>query len=198
MLQQIFEILGTIAFSLSGAFVGMEKKMDILGIATMSVMTATGGGVIRDLLIGITPPAAFRNPLFALISLVTALLVFLPYVNRKINLDNILWVAADSIGLGAFTMTGASMGAAFDNIFLEIFLGVVTGVGGGVIRDVCTGEISMIFVKGFYASPSIIGAFVYAVLSRQYPDFALVLGFAAVVSLRLLAARFNWQLPRAK
>ena len=95
-------------------------------------------------------------------------------------------------------MIGVSTGVAFDNLFLEIFLGVITGVGGGVIRDICSGEIPMIFIKHFYACPCIIGAVICAVLNRYNSDVAIVSGFMIVLVLRLLAARYRWHLPKAK
>ncbi len=193
----VFEILGTLAFAISGAFVGMEKKMDILGIVTMAVITSVGGGIIRDILIGVAPPTTFRHPEYAMLAIIVALLVFLPRIGRQINLDQPIWIVADTVGLGAFTMTGASIGATFDNVFLGVFLGVITGVGGGVIRDVCCGAIPMIFVKDFYASPCIIGAIVYLLLCNRYGDLALDVGFVTVVALRLMATKYKWNLPSA-
>lgn len=197
MLTSILEIIGTIAFSVSGAVVGIKKKMDVLGVVTMGIITAVGGGIIRDLLIGVVPPAAFRDPIYALIAIGVAVIAFFPFVSRKINLDHFIWILADSIGLGAFTMIGVSTGTAFDNVFLEVFLGVLTGVGGGVIRDICSGDIPMIFIRHFYACPCIIGAIVCAVLNKYDPDLAMVLGFAVILILRLLAAKFKWHLPKA-
>lgn len=197
MITNILEIIGTIAFSVSGAVVGIKKKMDILGVATLGVITAVGGGILRDIIIGVVPPTAFRNPAYTLIAIAVAVLAFFPFVSRKINLDHFIWILADSIGLGAFTMIGVSSGTAFNNLFLEVFLGVLTGVGGGVIRDICSGDIPMIFVKHFYACPCIIGAIICAILNRYDPDLAIVVGFAVILILRLLAAKFKWHLPKA-
>lgn len=198
MFKSILEIIGTIAFSVSGAVVGIRKKMDILGVVTLGVITAVGGGVIRDIIIGVVPPTAFRDPIYTLIAIAVSLIVFFPFISKKINLDHFIWVLADSIGLGAFTIIGVSTGAAFDNTFLEIFLGVITGVGGGVIRDICSGDIPMIYIKHFYACPCIIGAIICAILNGYNSDVAIVLGFAVVLILRLLAAKYRWHLPRAK
>lgn len=197
MITNILEIIGTIAFSVSGAVVGIKKKMDILGVVTLGIITAVGGGILRDIIIGVVPPTAFRNPAYTLIAIAVAVLAFFPFVSRKINLDHFIWILADSIGLGAFTMIGVSSGTAFDNLFLEVFLGVLTGVGGGVIRDICSGDIPMIFVKHFYACPCIIGAIICAILNRYDPDLAIVVGFAVILILRLLAAKFKWHLPKA-
>ena len=198
MINRILEIIGTIAFSVSGAVVGIRKKMDILGEVTLGVVTAVGGGIIRDIIIGVVPPTAFCDPIYTFIAIVVALLVFLPFISNRINLDQFIWVLADSIGLGAFTIIGVSTGYAFDNLFLEVFLGVITGVGGGVIRDICSGEIPMIFIRHFYACPCIIGAVICAVLNRYDPDLAMVFGFITILILRLLAAKYRWHLPKAK
>lgn len=198
MLELLLELIGTVAFSVSGAVVGIQKKMDMLGVVTLGIMTAVGGGIIRDLLIGVTPPMAFKNPIFIVISIITALIVFLPVVSKAINLDRFIWILADSVGLGAFTVIGVLAGVAYDNIFLEVFLGVTTGVGGGVIRDICAGGIPMIFVKHFYACACIIGAIVCAIFYDYNPIIAVVLSFSVTVILRLLAAKFKWHLPKAK
>ena len=198
MLELLLELIGTVAFSVSGAVVGIQKKMDMLGVVTLGIMTAVGGGIIRDLLIGVTPPRAFKNPIFIVISIITALIVFLPVVSKAINLDRFIWILADSVGLGAFTVIGVLAGVAYDNIFLEVFLGVTTGVGGGVIRDICAGGIPMIFVKHFYACACIIGAIVCAIFYDYNPIIAVVLSFSVTVVLRLLAAKFKWHLPKAK
>lgn len=198
MITSILEIIGTIAFSVSGAVVGIKKKMDILGVVTLGIITAVGGGILRDIIIGVVPPTAFCDPIYALIAIAVALLAFFPFISKKINLDHFIWVLADSIGLGAFTMIGVSTGTAFDNLFLEVFLGVLTGVGGGVIRDICSGDLPMIFIKHFYACPCIIGAVICAVLNRYDPDLAIVVGFAVILILRLLAAKFKWHLPKAQ
>ncbi len=197
MLKLILEFIGTVAFSASGAVVGIRKKMDILGVISLGVFTATGGGVIRDLLIGVTPPAAFRNPVYTFVAIAVAVTVFLPFIRRRIDLDHFVWVLVDAVGLGAFTMTGVSTGVPFDNLFLEVFLGVVTGIGGGVIRDICAGEIPMIYMKHFYACPCIIGALLCALLYKLSPDIAVVSGSVIIVVLRLLAAKYRWHLPKA-
>lgn len=198
MLKSVLEIIGTIAFAVSGAVVGIRKKMDILGVVTLGIITAVGGGVFRDIIIGVTPPTAFRDPIYALLSIFVSIVVFLPFISKRINLDQLVWVLADSIGLAAFTMIGVSTGTSFNNIFLEVFLGVITGVGGGVVRDICSGDIPMIFIKHFYACPCIIGAIVCAILNRFNIDLSIALGFATILILRILAAKFKWHLPKAK
>ena len=136
MLLLSFEIVGTIAFAVSGALLGLEKQMDILGISILGLTTAVGGGVIRDLILGLTPPMTFRNPLYAIIAIGVSILVFI--IARKRSVFQGKWyetvmLIMDSIGLGVFTVVGINTAYSQDgeyNIFLLVFVGVVTGVGG--------------------------------------------------------------------
>jgi len=203
--QLVFEIMGTIAFSISGAMVGAEKKMDLLGIAILGLTTAVGGGAIRDIILGINPPVTFTNPVYAIIALITAIIVFLPSIRRMFNakpglFENILLVM-DSIGLGIFTVVGiqtAYVKAGEHDMFLLIFVGVVTGVGGGVLRDIMAGDRPYIFVKHFYASASIIGAVCCSVMWVSLGQTAsMMIGTALIIALRLCAAKFRWSLPKA-
>lgn len=198
MVKLILELIGTIAFAVSGAVIGIRKKMDILGVTVLGVTTAVGGGVIRDLMIGKAPPAAFSDPVYILVAIATSLIVFIPAISRRIDLDRFIWVFADSVGLGAFTIIGVAAGQPFHNSFFAAFLGILTGVGGGVIRDVCAGEIPMIFMKHFYACPCIISAILCTLLYPYHQNAAILAGFFLTVLLRLLAARFRWHLPKAK
>ena len=202
----ILEIIGTVAFAVSGALIAIEKHMDLLGVATLGVVTAVGGGVIHDLILGVTPPMAFRHPMNALIAIAAALLMFLPRVRRNLRanrklFDNALLIM-DTLGLGVFTVLGISntmLFAAEPNWFLLIFVGVITGVGGGVLRDVLAGNTPFIFVKHIYACASIAGA-VICILIWKYllsPNLALFMGMLVVIVIRLLSARYHWNLPKA-
>lgn len=191
------EIIGTIAFAISGAMVGIEKKMDIFGVIVLGMTTAVGGGIIRDLLIGVVPPMAFQEPVYALTAIGTSIIVFLPFVRNRINKISRTILVMDSIGLGIFTVIGLRAGASFDNAFLSLFLGLVTGVGGGVLRDMFAKDQPMIFIKHFYASASIIGAAVSLLLWNINEETSMIVGAATVIVLRLLAAKFRWHLPKA-
>ena len=202
----IFELFGTIAFAASGAITGLSKKMDILGVTTLGVVTAVGGGVIRDLILGNTPPATFRNPTYALIAIAVSIIIFIPMVRRflfkKQQVYDMIMLIMDSIGLGAFTVVGIQTAYASDNTynaFLLIFVGVVTGVGGGILRDILAGNTPYIFIKHFYACASIIGAVVCILLWKFVGQSVAILGGAAtVIVLRLLAAHYRWSLPKAE
>jgi len=205
-MQLVFEIIGTIAFAVSGAMVGVEKEMDILGISILGLTTAVGGGVIRDLILGVTPPATFQNPIYAIIAIITAIIVFTPYVQRIFERNPIYYervmLIMDSIGLGVFTVVGINAAYTIgyeDNIFLLFFVGVVTGVGGGVMRDMMAGDRPYIFVKHFYATASLIGAAVCIIVWNIFGQaMAMLVGTIVVVVLRFMAAKFRWSLPKAK
>ena len=141
------EIIGTIAFAVSGAIVGIQKRMDIFGVSILGLTTAVGGGILRDLILNITPPAAFRTPVFAITAIAVSILVFIrpihASVERKGSVYEKLLQVMDSIGLGLFTVIGvqvAKVSSVETNFFLETFVGVLTGVGGGLMRDVFAGN----------------------------------------------------------
>lgn len=201
----VLEIIGTIAFAISGALVGIQKKMDVFGVVVLGLTTAVGGGILRDLILNITPPAAFRNPVFAVIAIVAGIVLFIPGIRRafehKGKIGDTLLLVMDSIGLGLFTVVGVRTAQASiteSNLFLITFVGVLTGVGGGILRDVFAGNMPYIFVKHFYACASIIGAWACVLLWPYTGELpAMVTGAALTVLLRLLAAHFRWSLPRA-
>ena len=204
----IFEIIGVIAFSLSGALVAMKKGMDIFGACVLGMTTAIGGGIIRDLILGATPPASFVNPLPAILGLAVAALTYLPKIQKffarnKHKVHTLSMMVADSVGLGVFTVVGVN--ACFNslenpNFFTAVFLGVITGVGGGVLRDVFSMNLPKIFVKHFYACASIAGAMVAFLIRVYLKDVLLasMVGAAVVITLRFLAFFLRWNLPKPK
>lgn len=206
MLIFIFEIIGTVVFAISGAMVAINKKMDLFGVIILGGVTAVGGGIIRDIILGNTPPTTFLEPVYALISMVVSIMVFMPFSvkfkKKSHTLFNNILIIMDALGLGIFTVMGLQ--TAYEcypetSVFLSVFVGVVTGVGGGVLRDIMAGEQPYIFVKHFYATAALIGAVVCAVLRKYIGDYlACVIGAALIVTLRLLAARFRWKLPKYK
>ena len=193
----IFEIIGTVAFAISGALMAIRKKMDIFGVAILGMTTAVAGGIIRDLILGITPPAAFVHPVYALTAIGVSLIMFIPAIRKALSHLEAVLLVMDSIGLAAFTVTGVGAGMAFHNLFLTVFVGTVTGVGGGVLRDLFAGNRPYIFVKHFYACASIIGSLISALLWDINELLAMIAGMAAIFILRILAAVFKWSLPKA-
>ena len=199
----IIEIIGTMAFAVSGALTAMRKNMDIFGVIILAMTTAVGGGILRDLILGIQPPGTFGHPIYGIVATVTAIVLFFPAVRRLLGRNQAIyhWImlVMDSLGLGIFTVIGiqTAYGAGNKNVFLLVFVGVVTGVGGGVIRDVLAGDTPYIFVKHIYACASIAGAILYIVLRPVNHRLAIICGAALVLLIRLLAAKFRWSLPRA-
>lgn len=202
----VLEIIGTVAFAVSGALVGIEKKMDIFGVSILGLTTAVGGGILRDLILNVTPPSAFQKPIFALTAIIVSVALFIPSVRTSLeNKGKIyenLMLLMDSIGLGMFSVVGVQAAYACSperNLFLITFVGVLTGVGGGLMRDVFAGKTPDIFKKHFYACASIIGAWICAFLWPYTGDlFSMVAGASATLILRHLAAHYRWSLPKAQ
>lgn len=205
----IIELVGTIAFASSGAMVGVKKKMDLLGVCVLGMTTAVGGGMIRDLILGVTPPIMFQNPVYALVAISFSILVFFwIYFHHGIQkspfyaaYDKVMMLF-DSLGLGIFTVSGVNAAVNMEyetTAFLQVFVGVLTGVGGGVLRDVMAQNMPYIFVKHVYASASIIGAIVCVLLGRMFGKLTgMLVGAVVVFVIRILAAHFKWNLPRIK
>lgn len=197
------EMIGTVAFAASGALTAMRKKMDLLGVIVLGVVTAVGGGMIRDILLGISPPLAFRNPLSVIVAIAVSVILFIPWVRHHLMHNQRLFDTAllvmDSVGLGVFSVMGIWNALDFSperSTFLLVFVGVMTGVGGGVLRDILAGNTPYIFVKHVYACASLLGAAVCALLWRIVPSYvAMLTGMLCVLILRLLSAYFRWNLP---
>lgn len=202
----ILEIIGTVAFALSGAIVGIRKHMDCFGVSVLGLTAACGGGLIRDILLGQLPPAMFRNSVYAFTAIGTSLLLFvfaaMRVKYRHQRLFDVILLVADSLGLGIFTVVGAAAvyNAGYgDNMFFTVFLAAVTGVGGGLLRDVMAEQTPYIFVKHIYACASIVGAVIYCLTRSVLGEgVSMIVGSVSVVAIRLLAAHFRWSLPKVK
>ena len=201
----VLELIGTVAFAASGAIIAVRKKMDIFGVCVLALTTAVGGGIIRDLLLGVTPPATFRNPVYALTAAAVSVIVFIRPIRYYLTGNHTVYrrtmLVMDALGLGIFSVVGVSMAFAAQpeaGIFLTVFVGVLTGVGGGIMRDVMAGDMPFIFVKHVYACASLAGALACALLwERLGHEYAMLAGASAVVLIRILSATFKWNLPRA-
>lgn len=202
---KVLELIGTVAFAASGALIAMKKHMDLLGVTVLGVVTAIGGGILRDLILGITPPLAFRDPTCAMVAIATAIVMFIPWVRHGLmhngHLFDAVLLVMDSVGLGVFTAMGIWNALRFSpdrSTFLLVFVGVLTGVGGGVIRDVLAGDLPYILVKHIYACASLLGAVACTLLWRCLPQYAaMLIAIVLVLVIRLLSAYFRWNLPRA-
>ena len=205
----IFEMIGTVAFAISGAMVAISKKVDIFGVLVLGSVTAIGGGMVRDIIIGCVPPRMFSDYRYILAALIASLVVFIvafifrkSYSRRARIVDNINNIF-DAIGLGIFTVTGAKVAieSGFTkNGILVVCLGVLTGVGGGLIRDMMLSEIPFILKKRIYAVASILGGTTYHLLVTYGVHFriATVIAVAVVFVVRILATVMKLDLPRVK
>lgn len=203
----ILEIIGTISFAVSGAFVAIKAKFDIFGVLVIGCITAVGGGIMRDILIGKVYPTIFDRWYIALVACASALMVFLiSYKQRKKfdgmrgrveHINNIF----DALGLAAFTVMGTELAFTYqlqENVFLSLVVGVLSAVGGGVLRDILTETPPYIFTKHVYAMASIGGAILYYVLRlcMKSTIFPGILGMLFVFGVRMLATKYHWKLPK--
>lgn len=205
MLVRIIELLGIAAFSASGAAVGIKRRMDLFGVVILGLCTSFGGGILRDLMLGITPPSIFYNPVYALTALAVALIVFIPRVRRALvknpKLYDAILTITDALGIGIFTVVGirtAYCTCAEPTFSLLVFVGTISAVGGGVLRDVFAGHLPQIFVRNFYALAAMTGSIVCICLWQPLGELpAMVLGAVVTVASRLLGWHFHWRLPNA-
>ena len=204
----ILELIGTVAFASSGAMIAIEKKMDIFGVNVLGATTAVGGGIMRDIILGLTPPGAFSHPVYVLVAALTSTILFViayakptAFESRvKTDYYDKLMFWCDTAGLGIFTVVGiqaAVRAVGGENVFFFVFIGTLTGVGGGVLRDIMAGETPYILVKHIYACAAIAGGIVCVVGRTAFGEaYGTILGLAATVLLRFLAAHFRWNLKR--
>lgn len=204
----ILELIGTVAFASSGAMIAIEKKMDIFGVNVLGATTAVGGGIMRDIILGLTPPGAFSHPVYVLVAALTSTILFViayakptAFESRvKTDYYDKLMFWCDTAGLGIFTVVGiqaAVRAVGGENVFFFVFIGTLTGVGGGVLRDIMAGETPYILVKHIYACAAIAGGIVCVVGRTAFGEaYGTILGLAATVLLRFLAAHFRWNLTR--
>jgi len=199
-LLYMLDLIGTAAFAASGAWAGIRYRMDLLGVLILGVVTATGGGTLRDILLGDFPPFCLQNELYLYISLTVSLLVFI--FNRHVTFLKNPLLYFDAIGLGTFVVIGTQKAISYQVGPLgAILMGVMTATAGGVIRDVLSNEIPLILRKEtLYASVCIAGACLLVLLSKTpfSGPVATFLAAMTVITLRLFAIRRHWTLPRAE
>ena len=199
-LIQLLDLFGTAAFAVTGALKAVERKSDIVGIIILAAITGMAGGVIRDITFGRFPPAAIANPLYVAITIAMAVAIFFLY--RAFKKHEGMFLKFDAIGLGVFTVIGASIAynIAGLNFLAMAFAGMITAVGGGILRDVFANEVPIVFVKELYASASFIGvAMLFALLWAGLDiSVAAIPTIVAVTALRMTAMKYNWNLPRPK
>jgi uncharacterized membrane protein YeiH len=196
----VVELVGTVAFAVSGALLAIEKELDYYGITFFAIITAVGGGIIRDMMINEPLPAALENPLYVIISIVSAAAVIAFY--RKIVPYTNLLLIFDAIGLAAFTAIGAEVAIEnnLDMPFVIITLALLTGTGGGILRDVFAKEIPFVFRKEIYAMASIIGAVCFIIIDRFLGNntIALYSCFSITLIIRLACMKKDVHLKKVE
>ena len=187
------------AFAVTGAFKAIEHKSDIVGILLLATITGVAGGTMRDVIMG-QFPNSLSDPVYVIITVLSGVAIFFLYSHLKKHWN--LFLKFDAIGLGVFTIIGATFAYNLVGLnFLAIMLaGILTAVGGGILRDVFVTQVPIVFVKEFYISASFIGVVVFYFTLYFGGELysATILGIALTTTLRLIAMKFNWNLPRAK
>ena len=212
LFSTILEVLGVIAFSISGAMIAIRRKTDLFGVILLAILTAHGGGLTRDVIFSFSPPAIFSMKSYILICIIVAVIVFLfarkfshTYLENELRIEHINDVF-DALGLGIFAVMGVKV--AFDHghtddALISITCGLLTGICGGMLRDVLTNNTPFVLVKRIYAIAALAGAFVYYILHiyagalHITDELALILGLAVTFILRILAMTFKWNMPIA-
>lgn len=195
----ILDLFGTMAFAVTGAFKAIEHKFDIVGIILLSTITGVAGGTIRDVIMG-KFPNSLSDPAYVAITVISGIAIFFLYSHLKKHWN--LFLKFDAIGLGVFSVIGATFAYHLVGLnFLAIVLaGILTAVGGGILRDVFVSHTPIVFVKEFYISASFIGILIFYLILYFGGELysATIIGIILTTTLRLIAMKFNWNLPKAR
>ncbi|MEO3767460.1 trimeric intracellular cation channel family protein [Streptomyces sp. B8F3] len=199
-LQHWLDLAGIFVFGISGALLAVRKNFDVFGIAVLALATGLGGGLLRDLVIGAVPPAAFTEPGYLFTPLVAALLVV--FLHPEVERITSAVMVFDAAGLGLFCVTGTLKAYEYGlGLTSAAVLGLTSAAGGGVVRDLLAGEVPSLlrWDREMYAVPALVGAVATALLIRfdQVEPATATAAAALAFVLRLLALRFRWRAPRA-
>ncbi|HEY5736335.1 MAG TPA: trimeric intracellular cation channel family protein [Nitrosopumilus sp.] len=195
----ILDYLGTIAFAVTGASKAIAHKADIFGIIVLATVVGVGGGVTRDVIFG-RFPTAFSDPIYVSLTVLVGVVMF--FLFRRLQKQMNVWLVFDAVGLGVFSILGASI--AYQVVGMDflpmLFGGMITAIGGGILRDVFVREIPIVFVKEVYAIASLIGIVVFylSLLSGVDIQIASIIGIVVGTGIRLLAMKYNWNLPKVR
>ncbi|WP_329545355.1 MULTISPECIES: trimeric intracellular cation channel family protein [unclassified Streptomyces] len=198
--QHVLDLVGIFVFAISGALLAVRKNFDVFGIAVLAEVTALGGGLFRDVIIGAVPPAAFTDLGYFSTPLLAALLVF--FLHPEVERTQVAVNVFDAAGLGLFCVAGTMKAYEYGlGLTQSAALGLATAVGGGVLRDVLANEVPSLlrWDRDLYAVPAMVGAAMVVVCIRYDMLTTFTSGLAVVTAfvLRLLAMRFHWRAPRA-
>jgi len=192
------DLIGTAAFAASGAWVGVRRHMDLFGVLVLGLVTAVGGGTLRDLLLGAVPPFSLQDEAYLYVSIAAALLVYATR-SRFTQVERPLLIF-DAVGLGTFVVIGTTKAIDYHlGVFGAALMGVMTATAGGVVRDVLANQVPLILRKEIYASACLAGGLLLVALevAGVARPIAALIAAGTVVTVRLLAIYYNWALPRA-
>ncbi len=196
--MHLFDLFGTMIFAITGAVMGVRCKLDFFGVIVFACTVGVGGGMLRDMLLGATPVAAYTNEIYLVICICTGVVMF--FLAPKVVGRWRIIMFCDAIGLGVFTALGVAKGALYGvGAVGQILSGVLGAVGGGVIRDVLARKIPAVLTSDFYATASVIGGIIYVLLERTDVSFFIrfFVCVVVVITLRVIAIKFNVSLPKA-
>lgn len=203
----VVEIIGIIAFAVSGAVVAIDKGLDVFGVAFIGVLTALGGGVIRDIILGIFPPIMFTSKIYTVTAVIAAIIVFMiAYRDKYLVYDNVERIDSvvnifDAIGIGLFAVTSVQRCIEYgygDNAFLCVFMSMTTCIGGSIMRDILCQKLPAVLRRRIYALATIAGgaAYYYTFKYGVNRDICMVLGAGITIAIRFFATKYKWNMPR--
>lgn len=198
MIFNVIDYSGSLAFCISGASIALAKKMDIFGIFVMAVIAGFGGGCLRDIILGNTPPAVFSTPAYWLIALLATL--FMVAVKKQHRYFDKIILFFDALGLAFFTVAGIKVALISGLLNYQcILMGVITACFGGVIRDVIVNRVPYLFQKEIYGAFAVIGGILYFTLDSYFPPLALdIIVILFIFSARMVSIWKNWHLPKPR
>ena len=194
----ILNLVGTFAFGLSGGILAVRKKMDLFGVLVLSVATGLGGGIVRDLILGHTPPTTLIDWRYLAAAGVAGLLVFVDF--RQIVRWSRFVTAFDAAGLAIFTVTGTTTAlAAGLSPVPAALLGMLTGIGGGALRDILAAEVPLVLRSEIYAVASLLGAIIITLANQAQVlgPSAEIIAAVATFALRMVSVWRGWKIPIA-
>lgn len=198
-LLYLLDIVGTAAFAVSGALAAIRREMDLFGVVVLGTVTAIGGGTLRDIILGATPPFSFVDETYFVVSILTSLIVFLLFRSFERWGEPLLFF--DAVGLGTFVVIGCQKAHIYQiGPVGSVVLGVMTATAGGIIRDILSSRVPLVLQREIYASACIAGAILMVVMLRFQVNMVITLVIPAclVILIRLLAIKNNWALPKRR
>ena len=195
----VLDILGTFAFAISGALVASDKKFDLFGVIIIAFVTAVGGGMLRDVLID-AHPINWIGDLNYLYTILAAVIITFLFKSKIAPLSKTMFLF-DTIGLGVFTLLGLQKGLSFNlHPIIALIMGMISAVFGGVLRDVLTNKVPLIFEKEIYASACLAGGITYLILNyfNVKENVIFIIAASVIVLIRVIAVKYHLQLPKIK